>query len=79
VPVIESDFFRARPRARPREPQVREEVILYAFEDENEYDDEDEKKKDDEGGNCRAVVRRVKTTHRSACGGTPKLKPCFEN
>jgi len=55
VPVIESDFFRARPRARPREPQVREEVILYAFEDENEYDDEDEKKKDDEGGNCRTV------------------------
>ena len=33
---------------RTRETQVCEEIIRYAFEDENEY--EDDKKKDDEGG-----------------------------
>ena len=48
--LIESDSFRTRPRARPRKTPVREEIIRYAFEDENEDDDEDEKKKDDEGG-----------------------------
>jgi hypothetical protein len=36
--AIESDSF----CARPRETQVRQEVIRYAFEDENEHDDEDD-------------------------------------
>ncbi len=41
---------------RTRKTQVRREVIRYAFEDENEYDDEDDKKKDKEGGSlsCRS-------------------------
>ena len=50
---------RVPPRPRTRETQVREEVIRYAFEDENEYDDEDENK-NDEGVSCRTVAQRTK-------------------
>ena len=56
---------RVPPRPRTRETQVREEVIRYAFEDENEYDDEDEcddedENKNDEGVSCRTVAQRTK-------------------
>ena len=39
--AIESDYFRRRPRARPRETEVLGENVRHTFEDEKEYDDED--------------------------------------
>ena len=55
----------------------------------NQYFIEDEHEYDDKGGNCRTVVRRVKTTHLvppvicyltpETRHLTPKIKPYFEN
>ncbi len=66
IHAIQSDSFRPRSRARPRETEVLDENVRYTFEYKN----------DDEGGSCRGVAQRAKAAHLTSVMSTlkPRLK-----